>query len=146
MEQDKYSFFTKQFDSWQDFEKEFENWCISYYQPVTIKRSSMKYNEKLMEELFNRFRYQHVMYVCHHSGPIRRRIKDGSRTNQESARLDCQFYFKIKHDTEINKIIFMNNKNLTHNHPLDEKIYKNYSFVRNKQLQENTEAYDLCTN
>jgi hypothetical protein len=39
----------------------------------------------------------------------------------------------------------MNNKNLIHNHPLDEKIYKNYSFVRNKQLQENTEAYyDLC--
>jgi len=33
MEQDKYSFFTKQFDKWQNFEKEFENWCISYYQP-----------------------------------------------------------------------------------------------------------------
>ncbi len=49
MEQDKYSFFTKQFDSWRDFEKELENWCISYYQPVNIKRSSMKYNEKLME-------------------------------------------------------------------------------------------------
>jgi len=144
MEQDKHSFFTKQFDSWQDFEREFENWRITYYEPVNIKRSSMKYNEKLMEELFNRFRYQHVMYVCHHSGPIRRRIKDGSRPNQESARLDCQFYFKIKHDTEVNKIIFMNNKNLTHNHPLDEKIYKNYSFVRNKKLQENTEAYDLC--
>jgi hypothetical protein len=55
MEQDKYSFFTKQFDSWQDFEKEFENWCISNYQPVNIKRSSMKYNEKLMEELFKSF-------------------------------------------------------------------------------------------
>jgi hypothetical protein len=35
MEEDKYSFFTKQFDSWQDFEKEFETWCTSYYQPVT---------------------------------------------------------------------------------------------------------------
>jgi hypothetical protein len=50
MEQDKYSFFTKQFDSWRDFEKEFENWCINNYQPVNIKRSSMKYNDKLMEE------------------------------------------------------------------------------------------------
>jgi hypothetical protein len=145
MEQDKHSFFTKQFDSWQDFEREFENWCITYYEPVNIKRSSMKYNEKLMEELFNRFRYQHVMYACHHSGPIRRRIKDGSRPNQESARLDCQFYFKIKHDTEVNKIIFMNNKNLTHNHPLDEKIYKNYSFVRNKKLDSIRDIHDKTT-
>jgi len=93
-----------------------------------------------MEELFNRFRYQHIMYVSHHTGSTRRRIKDGPRPNQKSARLGCQFYFKIKHDTEINKIIIMNNKNLTHNHPLDEKIYKNYLFVRTKQLQENTEA------
>ncbi|CAF3433478.1 unnamed protein product [Rotaria socialis] len=84
------------------------------------------------------------MCVCYQSGPIRRHIKDGSRPNQESARLDFQFYFKIKHDTEINKIIFMKNKNLAHNHPLDENIYKNYSFVRNKKLQENNEAYDLC--
>ena len=61
MEQDKDSFFTKQFDCWQDFEKEFKNWCISYYQQVNIKRLSMKYNEKLMEELFNRFRY-HSLY------------------------------------------------------------------------------------
>lgn len=59
-----------------------------------------------MKELFNRFRYQHVMYVYHHSGPVRRHVKDGSRPNQESARLRCEFYFKIKHDTEINKIIF----------------------------------------
>ncbi len=44
MEQDKYSFFTNQFDSWQDFEKEFENWCISYYEPVNVKRSSMKHS------------------------------------------------------------------------------------------------------
>ncbi|CAF3487097.1 unnamed protein product [Rotaria socialis] len=98
----------------------------------------------VMKELFDRLRYQHVMCVCYQSGPIRRHIKDGSRPNQESARLDSQFYFKIKHDTEINKIIFMKNKNLAHNHPLDENIYKNYSFVRNKKLQENNEAYDLC--
>jgi hypothetical protein len=104
----------------------------------------MKYNEKTMKELFNRFRCQNVMYVCHHSGPVRRCIKDGSRPNQESARLGCQFYFKIKHDTEINKIIFMKNKNLAHNHPIDEKIYKNYSFIKNKELEENNPAFDLC--
>ncbi len=61
-------------------------------------------------------------------------IKDGSRLKQRSARLYCEFHFKIKHDTELNKIIFMKNKNLTHNHPINEKIYKNYSFVRNKEL------------
>ncbi len=61
-------------------------------------------------------------------------IKDESRPNQESARLYCEFYFKIKHDTKLNKIIFMKNKNLTHNHPINEKIYKNYSFLRNKEL------------
>ncbi|CAF4042531.1 unnamed protein product, partial [Rotaria sp. Silwood1] len=144
MEQDKDTLFTKEFDNWEEFQKTFEYWCITYYQLVNVKRTSMKYNEKLMKDLFDRFRYQHVMYVCHHSGPIRRHIKDGSRPNEESARLDCQFYFKVKHDTEINKIIFMKNKNLTHNHPLDEKIYKNYSFVRNKKLEENNEAYDLC--
>jgi hypothetical protein len=47
-------------------------------------------------------------------------IKDESRPNQESARLYCEFYFKIKHDTKLNKIIFMKNKN--------------YSFLRNKEL------------
>jgi hypothetical protein len=31
----------------------------------------------------------------------------------------------------------MKNKNLTHNHPINEKIYKNYSFVKNKELEEN---------
>jgi len=107
MDQDRDSFFTKQFDSWEDFQKEFKSWCINYYEPVNIKRSSKKYNEKLMKELFNRFRYQHVMYVCHQSDPIRRRIRDGPGPNQESARLYCQFYFKIKHDTEINKIILI---------------------------------------
>ncbi len=57
MKQDKDSFFTKQFDNWEHFEKEFKNRCINYYQPVNIKRSSMKYNEKTMKELFDRFRY-----------------------------------------------------------------------------------------
>jgi hypothetical protein len=28
----------------------------------------------------------------------------------------------------------MKNKNLTHNHPINEKMYKNYSFFRNKEL------------
>jgi hypothetical protein len=45
-----------------------------------------------------------------------------------------EFYFKIKHYTKLNKITFMKNKNLTYNHPVDEKIYKNYSFIRNKEL------------
>ena len=111
---------------------------------MNIKRSSMKYNEKTMKDLFDRFRYQNVTFVCHHSGSVRRCIKDGSRPNQESARLCCQFDFKIKHDTEIDKIIFMKNKNLDHNHPINEKIYKNYSFIRNKELEENNEAFDLC--
>ncbi len=52
-------------------------------------------------------------------------IKNGSRANQESVRLYCEFYFKIKHDTELNKITFMKNKNLTHNYSINEKIYKN---------------------
>jgi hypothetical protein len=134
MEQDKDSFFTKQFHNWEHFEKELKNWCIHYYQPVNIKRSSMKYNENIMKELFDRFRYANVMYVCHHSGSIRRHKKNGSRSNQESARLYCEFYFKIKHDTELNKTIFMKNKNLTHNHSINEKISKNYSFLRNKEL------------
>jgi uncharacterized membrane protein affecting hemolysin expression len=38
----------------------------------------------------------------------------------------------------------MKNKNLTHNHPINEKIYKNYSFVRNKELEENKQVYELC--
>jgi hypothetical protein len=88
----------------------------------------------MIKELFDRFRYQNVMYVCYHSGLVRRHKKDGSRPNQESARLYCEFYFKRKHDTELNKIIFIKNKNLIHNHPINEKIYKNYSFLRNKEL------------
>ncbi|CAF1325494.1 unnamed protein product [Rotaria sordida] len=35
-------------------------WCNRYHQPVNIKRSSKKYNEKTMQELFDRFRYEHV--------------------------------------------------------------------------------------
>jgi len=73
MEQDKDSLFTKQFDNWEHFQNDFENWCINYYQPVNIKRSSMKYNEKIMKELFDCFRYANVMYVCHHhNDPVRR--------------------------------------------------------------------------
>jgi hypothetical protein len=34
----------------------------------------------------------------------------------------------------------MKNKNLTHNHLIEEKIYKNFSFIRNKELEENKEA------
>lgn len=30
IEQDKYSFFKKQFDSWAHFEKEFQSWYINY--------------------------------------------------------------------------------------------------------------------
>ncbi|CAF1492282.1 unnamed protein product [Adineta steineri] len=145
MEQGKDSFFSKDFDSWKDFENNFKDWCDKYYQPVNIKRSSMKYNEKMMKELFNRFRYEHVKYTCHHGGSVRRNIKDGSRPNQESARIHCGFYFTIKHDMESNKIVFMKNKNLNHNHPIEEKIYKNYPFIRSKKLQENEDAYNLCT-
>ncbi|CAF2786046.1 unnamed protein product [Rotaria sp. Silwood2] len=144
MEQDKEVFFTMQFDNWVDFEAYFKNWCNNYYQPVNIKRHSMKYNEKTMKELFNRFRYGNVKYVCHHSGPVRRHLKDGSRPNQESARMDCPFYFKIKHDTELNKIVFLKNRNLFHNHPIEEIIYKKYTFIRNKELEENEQAHDLC--
>ncbi|CAF1668593.1 unnamed protein product, partial [Rotaria sp. Silwood1] len=61
MEQDKDTLFTKEFDNWEEFQKTFENWCITYYQPVNVKRTSMKYNEKLMKDLFDRFRYQHVI-------------------------------------------------------------------------------------
>jgi len=53
MEQGKDSFFTKQFDNWEHFEKKLKNRCINYYQPVNIKRFSMKYNEKIMK--FNHF-------------------------------------------------------------------------------------------
>ncbi|CAF3932790.1 unnamed protein product, partial [Rotaria sp. Silwood1] len=120
MEQDKDTLFTKEFDNWEEFQKTFEYWCITYYQLVNVKRTSMKYNEKLMKDLFDRFRYQHVMYVCHHSGPIRRHIKDGSRPNEESARLDCQFYFKMKKFTRIIHLLEI------------------------KKLEENNEAYDLC--
>ena len=102
------------------------------------------YSEKAMKELFDCFRYEHVKYACHHSGPLRRNVKDGSRPNQESARIGYEFPFKIKHDIEINKIVFMNIKNLAHNHPINEKIYKSYSFVRNKGVLENKEAYELC--
>ena len=104
----------------------------------------MKYNEKTMKDLFDRFRYQNVTYVCLHNGSVRRCIKDGSRPNHESARLGCQFYFKIKYDTKIDKIIFMKNKNLDYNHPINEKIYRNYSFIGNKELEENNQAFDLC--
>ncbi|CAF3460435.1 unnamed protein product [Rotaria sp. Silwood2] len=144
MDQHKDFFFTKQFDNWVDFEIEFKSWRNDYYQPVNVKRHSIKYNEKTMKELFDRFRYSSIKYVCHHGGPIRRNTKNGSRPNQESARIDCEFYFKIKHDTELNKIVFMKNKNLTHNHSIGKLIYKNYSFIRNKELQENEAAYDLC--
>ncbi|CAF1606765.1 unnamed protein product [Rotaria magnacalcarata] len=144
MQEDKDSFFTKQFDNWEHFEEQFIIWCNHYHEPVNIKRSSMKYNEKTMNGLFDRFRYEHVKYVCHHSGRARRNIKDGSRPNQESARIDCEFFFKIKHDTDINKIIFTKIKNLKHNHPIDERIYKNYSFIRNKELKGNQEVHDLC--
>jgi hypothetical protein len=85
--EDKNSFFNKEFDNWEDFETNFKDWCDNYYQPVNIKRSSVKYNEKTMKDLFDRFRYEHVKYTCHHSGNVRRNIKDGSRPNQESARI-----------------------------------------------------------
>jgi hypothetical protein len=71
----------------------------------------MKYNEKTMKDSFDRFRYQNVMYVCHRSGPVRENIKDGSKPNQESARVDCEFYFKIKHYTELNRIICIKKEN-----------------------------------
>ncbi|CAF4114756.1 unnamed protein product [Rotaria magnacalcarata] len=60
MQEDKDSFFTKQFDNWEHFEEQFIIWCNHYHEPVNIKRSSMKYNEKTMKELFDRFRYEHV--------------------------------------------------------------------------------------
>ncbi|CAF3367722.1 unnamed protein product [Rotaria socialis] len=144
MDHDQDVFFTKQFENWADFETEFKSWCNDYYQPVNIKRHSIKYNEKIMKDLFDRFRYSNVKYVCHHSGPVKRNTKDGSRPNQESGRIDCQFYFRIKHDTELNKIVFMKKKILNHNHPIGKLIYKNYTFIRNKELKENEEAYDLC--
>ena len=144
MEDGKDLFFSKEFDTWKDFEEQFLHWCDPYNQPVNIKRSSKMYTEKAMKELFDCFRYEHVKYASHHSGPVRRNVKDGSRSNQESARIGCEFSFKIKHDIEINKIVFMDTKNLTHNHPINKKIYKNYSFVRNKDLSENKEAYELC--
>ncbi len=57
-----------------------------------------------MKEFLDHFRYQNVMYVCYHSGPVRRYIKDGSRPNQEWSRLNREFYFKIKRDRELNEL------------------------------------------
>ena len=91
----------------------------------------MKYYEKVMKVLFDRFPYENVKYVCHHSGDVRGNMKNTPRLNQELTRLDCQFYLKIK---KISKIILRKNKNLTHNHPIETKIYKNYLFIGNKDL------------
>ncbi len=61
-------------------------------------------------------------------------IKDESRLYQESARLCCEFYFKIKNNTELNKLIFIKNENLTYNYQMHKKTCKDHSFVRNKEL------------
>ena len=51
-----------------------------------------------------------VMYVCHHSDPIRSHMKDESSSNQESARSYCEFYFKIKYNTKLNKLFYEESK------------------------------------
>ncbi|CAF4665546.1 unnamed protein product [Rotaria sp. Silwood1] len=74
MQEDKDSFFTKQFDNWEHFEEQFIIWCNQYHQPVNIKRSSKKYNDKTMKELFDRFCYEYVNYSPVINPPGRPRV------------------------------------------------------------------------
>ena len=37
----------------------------------------------------------------------------------------------------------MKNKDLIHSHSIDEIMHKNYSLVRNKELEESERVYDL---
>ena len=51
-------FFEKSFDSWIEFEEEFNEWCDTYYQPVCV-RTCLLIKE---EELKKKFKYDYVQY------------------------------------------------------------------------------------
>ncbi len=87
-----------------------------------------------MKKLFDQFRCENVKYVCHYVDGVRSNIKDGPRPYQEYARLYREFYFKIEHHTELYKITFMKSINLAHMNSINEKIYKTYLSIRNKEL------------
>jgi hypothetical protein len=44
------------------------------------------------------------------------------KINSSIARIDWKFHFKTKHDTELNKITLIKNKNVNHNHQIEENV------------------------
>ncbi len=86
--------FKKTFNSWSEYEIEFQKWCDVYYQPaVNIIRSS-----KLMSEsdpISKKFKYNFVVNKCH-AGSVREGKVDNSRPNQQTECIGCNdFQFKL---------------------------------------------------
>jgi hypothetical protein len=126
-------FFKKSFNSWSEYEIEFQKWCDIYYQPA-VKRSSELMSET--DPISKTFKYNFVVYNCHHAGSVREGKVDNSRLNQQTECIGCN-EFKLFYNKKLNKYCFRPKVNLIHNHDLNERRYNNYAHVRNKKMNNN---------
>ena len=126
------AFFTKSFDRWDDFHKNFIEYCDWYYQPVRI-RSSNSIRES--DTRCKQFKHYSVVYICHHHGQHKQVLVDNSRSNQETNCSCNDFTFRISYKKKLNKLCFGPSINLNHNHAISKNIYKNYSWVRSRVLK-----------
>ena len=96
-------FFQKQFNSYSEYQTEFEEYKQATFQ-VLVVRSSQLLTEFDPSKIV--FKYALIKYTCKHSTHHRCRTTDQTRPNQQTNFTDCLFKAHLKFNRKKNGLEF----------------------------------------
>ena len=98
-------FFQKQFNSYSEYQTEFEEYKQATFQVLVVRSSQLLTEFDPSKKVF---KYAHIKYTCKHSTHHRCRPTDQTRPNQQTYFTDCPFKAHLRFNRKKNCLEFGN--------------------------------------